>query len=73
VAFAYFTDPIDVRGLERVLYPVLRGVIVGCEPDADAVLPATYDDASPEERESITSALEAFTARLCGPGPGDRG
>lgn len=65
MAFPYYLS-LDGKGTEHVLYRALRGAIVDREPSADAVLPASYDDASPEERASIDRAVAAMVRELCG-------
>lgn len=62
-----------LAGLDRPrlgswVWPFVRAAIVDREPSSEAVLPATYDDASPEERASIDRATEAMVHELCGEG-----
>lgn len=65
-AFPYHCSfEFKARGMESLLYPALRGVLVHREPDADAVLPATYADAAPEERATLDRLIESFVRILC--------
>ena len=63
---------LNVRGRESYLYPALRGVLVALDPSGDAVLPASYDDASREERATLDRILAALVRSLC-EGPARQG
>lgn len=65
MAFPRFAG-LDRPGVGSWVYPFLRDAVVDREPTADAVLPASYDDASPEERVSIDRAVAAMVRELCG-------
>lgn len=66
-AFPRFAG-LDRPHLGSWVWPLVRASLVEREPAYDAVLPATYDDASTEERASIDRATEAMVQELCGAG-----